>query len=66
MRELSWKNLNEVTAFVTKYYSPRSPVGDIFRDRLEEIQAFDVLRLREKLKNSKSLGCYEKGREKLL
>ena len=66
IRKLSWKNLDEVMAFVIKYYSPRSPVGKIFRERLEETQAFDVLRLKDKLKNSICFGGYEKGREKII
>jgi len=50
IRKLNWKNVVEVTPFIKDYYSPRSPFGSIFGECLEDTQAVDEMRLREKLK----------------
>jgi len=65
IRKLNWKNVDEVTPFIKDYNSPRSPFGSIFGECLEDTQAVDEMRLREKLKGSIGFGCYEKGKEEV-
>jgi len=37
IRKLNWKNEDEVTPFIEEYNSPRSPIGSIFGECLQEV-----------------------------
>jgi len=53
VRKLSFKDLDEVTKFVTKYYSFRQ----IFRVDQDALLAKDVMTVKEKLRRNASFGC---------
>jgi len=60
VRKLSFKDLDEVTNFVMKYYTPREPLGQIFKVDQDVLKAKDMMRVKEKLQHNASFGCYEK------
>jgi len=48
IRNLNWKNLDEVTLFVKKYNFTRSPIESILGERLEDAQTMGEMRINKK------------------
>jgi len=59
VRKLTFKDLDEVSSFVIRYYSLHEPLGHIFEVD-QEVKAKDVMRVKENLRYNSSFGCFEK------